>query len=186
MVPCHRVRFPPVIKLLIAVVAIALAYWIYRLKKQHFFVRHKSPEPVITTLEGAEVRAFLDWDTPTECLRDDGLRCGEQFRAKQPPDLPHSERCQCEAVKLFYTSAEVFQGTSTPTSRKSGLGELPGEVALVLRLLLLELHDSSTKESFTKFWGRLGVERIPDEWLEPMRQLLSQTHDALHRTPESS
>lgn len=174
------------IKLLIAVVAIALAYWIYRLKKQHFFVRHKSPEPVITTLEGAEVRAFLDWDTPTECLRDDGLRCGEQFRAKQPPDLPHSERCQCEAVKLFYTSAEVFQGTSTPTSRKSGLGELPGEVALALRLLLLELHDSSIKESFMEFWERLGAERIPEEWLEPIRQLLSQTHDGLHHTPEST
>lgn len=172
------------IKLFIAVVAIALAYWIYRLKKQHVLVRHKSPEPVITTLEGAEVRAFLDWDTPVECLRDDGLRCGEQFQAKQPPDLPHRERCQCEAVKLFYTSVEVFQGTTAPTPRNSGLGELPGEVALALRLLLLELHDSSAEESFTEFWERLGVERIPEEWREPLRQLLSQAHDARHRTPE--
>ena len=57
---------------------------------------------------------------------------------------------------------------------------------MALRLLLLELHDSSIKESFMEFWERLGAERIPEEWQEPMRQLLSQTHDGLHHTPEST
>ena len=172
------------LKLFIAVVAIALAYWIYRLKRRHLLVRHTSPEPVITALEGTEMRAFLNWDTPIECLHDDGWRCGERFQAKQPPALPHCERCQCEEVKLFYTSAEVFQGTSAPTPRHSGLGELPGEVALLLKLLLLELHESAVEENFGAFWESLGAERIPDEWWEPMRQLLFQAHEALQSTPE--
>ena len=103
------------LKLFIAVVAVALIYWVWTKKNQIFPRRKDESEPFITTIEAIELKTYLDWDTPVSCLESDGTRYGRQFKQKTPPSLPHEQGCKCETTKLFYTSEDVFQGTSPVT-----------------------------------------------------------------------
>ncbi len=121
------------LKLFIAAVAVALLYWIWT-KKNHIFPgKNNESDPFITTIEAIELQTYLDWDTPVSCLESDGIRYGKQFKQKTPPELPHEHGCRCEATKLFYTSEDVFQGTSPISKHKSALGELSTKDALLLK-----------------------------------------------------
>ena len=106
------------LKLFIAIVAVALIYWVWTKKNQILPKKNDESEPFITTIEAIEMKTYLDWDTPVSCLESDGTRYGRQFKQKTPPDLPHEQGCRCETTKLFYTSEDVFQGTSPVTKHK--------------------------------------------------------------------
>ena len=151
------------LKLFIAVVAVALIYWVWT-KKYHIFPkRNDESEPFITTIEAIELKTYLDWDTPVSCLESDGTRYGRQFKQKMPPDLPHEQGCRCETTKLFYTSEDVFQGTSPATKHKSALGDLCSKDALLLKNILLEIKKESAKGSFEDLMDKFEVNDFSEE-----------------------
>ncbi len=139
------------LKLFIAAFSIALIYWVWHKKKQIFSNRKKNPAPFVTTIEAIEIQTFLDWNTPQFCLECDGVRYGKQFKQKTAPDLPHESGCRCEATKLFYTSDDVFQGTSPVSTHKSALGDLSTKDALLLKRILLKIRTDSEMLNFSDF-----------------------------------
>ena len=151
------------LKLFIAVVAVALIYWVWTKKNQIFSKRNDESEPFITTIEAIELKTYLDWDTPVSCLESDGTRYGRQFKQKNPPDLPHEKGCRCETTKLFYTSEDVFQGTSPVTKHKSALGDLCSKDALLLKNILLEIKKESANRSFDDLMDKFEVNDFSEE-----------------------
>ena len=151
------------LKLFIAVVAVALIYWVWTKKNQILPKRNDESEPFITTIEAIELKTYLDWDTPVSCLESDGTRYGRQFKQKTPPDLPHEQGCRCETTKLFYTSEDVFQGTSPVTKHKSALGDLCSKDALLLKNILLEIKKESAYGSFEDLMDKFEVNDFSEE-----------------------
>ena len=145
------------LKLFIAAISVGLIYWIWHKKNQIFYNRGKKADPFITTIEAIELQTFLDWDTPQPCLECDGIRYGKQFKQKNPPDLPHEQGCRCEATKLFYTSDDVFQGTSPILTHKSALGDLSAKDALLLKNILLKIKTDYEKGSFSDFLEQFEI-----------------------------
>ena len=151
------------LKLFIAVVAVALIYWVWTKKNQIFSKRNDESEPFITTIEAIELKTYLDFDTPLSCLQSDGTRYGRQFKQKTPPNLPHEQDCRCETTKLFYTSEEVFQGPSPVTTHKSALGDLCSKDALLLKNILLEIKKESANGSFEDLMDKFELNDFPEE-----------------------
>ena len=151
------------LKLFIAVVAVALIYWVWTKKNQILPKKNNESDPFITTIEAIELKTYLDWDTPVSCLESDGTRYGHQFKQKKPPDLPHEQGCRCETTKLFYTSEEVFQGTSPVTKHKSALGDLCSKDALLLKNILLEIKKESSIISFEDLMDKFEVNDFSEE-----------------------
>ena len=151
------------LKLFIAVVAVALIYWVWRKKNLILPKRNNESEPFITTIEAIELKTYLDWDTPVSCLESDGTRYGPQFKQKIPPDLPHEQGCRCETTKLFYTSEDVFQGTSPVTKHKSALGDLCSKDALLLKNILLEIKKESKNVSFDDLINKFDVNDFSED-----------------------
>ena len=151
------------LKLFIAIVAVALIYWVWTKKNQILPKKNDESEPFITTIEAIELKTFLDWDTPVACLESDGTRYGRQFKQKTPPDLPHEQGCKCEATKLFYSSEDVFQGTSPVTKHKSALGDLCSKDALLLKNILREIKKETTKVSFEDLMNKYEVNDFSEE-----------------------
>ena len=151
------------LKLFIAIVAVALIYWVWTKKNQILQKIKDESEPFITTFEAIELKTYLDWDTPVSCLESDGTRYGRQFKQKTPPDLPHEKGCRCETTKLFYTSEEVFNGTSPVTKHKSALGDLCSKDALLLKNILLEIKKESTNRSFDDLMDKFEVNDFSEE-----------------------
>ena len=151
------------LKLFIAVVAVALTYWVWRKKNQILPKRNDVSEPFITTIEAIELKTYLDWDTPVACLESDGKRYGRQFKHKNPPDLPHEKGCRCKTTKLFYTSEDVFQGTSPVAKHKSALGDLCSKDALLLKNILLEIKKESANFSFEDLMDKFEINDFSEE-----------------------
>ena len=150
------------LKLFIAVVAVALIYWVWTKKNQILPKKNDETEPYITTIEATELKTYLDWDTPVSCLESDGTRYGHQFKQKIVPDLPHEDGCRCETTKLFYTSDDVFQGTSPITKHKSALGDLCSKDALLLKNILLEIKKESANVSFDALKEKFEVNEFSE------------------------
>ena len=151
------------LKLFIAVIALALIYWLWTKKNQILPKKNDESDPFITTIEAIELKTYLDWDTPVSCLKSDGTRYGKQFKQKKPPDLPHEHGCRCETTKLFYTSEDVFQGTSPVTKYKSALGDLCSKDALLLKNILLEIKKESANRSFDDLMDKFEVNDFSEE-----------------------
>ena len=164
------------LKLFIAVVAVALIYWVWTKKNQILPKKNDESEPFITTIEAIEIKTYLDWDTPVSCLESDGTRFGRQFKQKLPPDLPHEQGCRCETTKLFYTSEDVFQGTSPVTKHKSALGDLCSKDALLLKNILLEIKKDSSDGSFEELIGRFDVNDFSGEIRNKVIPLAKQAY----------
>ena len=97
------------------------------------------------------------------CLESDGTRYGRQFKQKTSPNLPHEQGCRCETTKLFYTSEDVFQGTSPVTKHNSALGDLCSKDALLLKNILLEIKKEPAKGSFDDFMDNFEVIYFSEE-----------------------
>ena len=151
------------LKLFIAVVAVALIYWVWTKKNQILPKRKDGSEPFITTIEAIELKTYLDWDTPVTCLESDGTRYGQQFKEKTPPDLPHEHGCRCETTKLFYTSRDVFQGTSPITKHKSALGDLSSKDAFLLKNILLKIKKESANVSFEQMIEKFDLNEFSEK-----------------------
>ena len=151
------------LKLFIAIVAVALIYWVWTKKNQILPKKNDESDPFITTIEAIELKTSLDWDTPVSCLESDGTRYGRQFKQKTPPDLPHEKGCRCETTKLFYTSEDVFQGTSPVTKHNSAVGDLCSKDALLLKNILLEIKKESTNGSFEGLMDKFEANDFSEE-----------------------
>ena len=151
------------LKLFIAVLAVGLIYWVWTKKNQILPKKNDESDPFITTIEAIELKTYLDWDTPVACLKSDGTRYGKQFKQKKPPDLPHEQGCRCETTKLFYTSEEVFNGTSPVTKHKFALGDLCSKDALLLKNILLEIKKESANGSFEDLMYKFEVNGFSEE-----------------------
>lgn len=150
------------LKLFIAAISVGLIYWVWLKKKQIFSNRNNKIDPFITTIEAIEIQTFLDWNTPQYCLECDGIRYGKQFKQKKAPDLPHEAGCRCEATKLFYTSDDVFQGTSPVLTHKSALGDLSTKDALLLKNILLKIRTSPGKGNFSDFLEQYEINNFSE------------------------
>ena len=169
------------LKLFIAVVAVALIYWVWTKKRQIFPKGNDESEPFITTIEAIELKTYLDWDTPVSCLESDGTRYGRQFKQKTPPDLPHEQGCICETTKLFYTSEDVFQGTSPVTKHKSALGDLCSKDALLLKNILLEIKKEPANRSFEELIDKFEINDFSEEIRSKAISLAKKAYQHLQR-----
>ncbi len=165
------------LKILIAVVAVALIYWLWTKKNQILPKKNDESEPFITTIEAIELKTYLDWDTPVSCLESDGTRYGRQFKQKTPPDLPHESGCKCETTKLFYTSEDVFQGSTPVTKYKSALGDLCSKDALLLKNILLEIKKESVISSFEDLMEKFEVNDFSEAIRKEVILLAQKAYD---------
>ena len=166
------------LKIFIASFSIALLYWLWSKKNKIFASRNSKVDPYITTIEAIELQTFLAWDTPRSCLESDGIRYGKQFKLKVPPVLPHEPRCRCEATKLFYTSDDVFQGTSPILIHKSALGDLCPKDALLLKRILLKIINDSEEDSFSDFMSQFESSSFSADIRPQVITLLEQAFEA--------
>ena len=169
------------LKLFIAVVAVALIYWVWTKKNQILPKRNNESEPFITTIEAIELKTYLDWDTPVSCLESDGTRFGRQFKQKSPPDLPHEQGCRCETAKLFYTSEDVFQGNSPVTKHKSALGDICSKDALLLKNILLEIKKEPANRSFEELIDKFEINDFSEEIRSKAISLAKKAYQHLQR-----
>jgi hypothetical protein len=166
------------LKLFIAAFSVALLYWLWSKKNKIFASRNSKVDPFITTIEAIELQTFLAWDTPRSCLESDGIRYGKQFKLKFPPELPHEPGCRCEATKLFYTSDDVFQGTSPILTHKSALGDISAKDALLLKNILLKIINDPEADSFTVFMSQFESSSFSADIRSPAIILLEQAFKA--------
>lgn len=166
------------LKLFIAAFSVALLYWLWNKKNKIFASRNNKVDPFITTIEAIELQTFLAWDTPRSCLESDGIRYGKQFKLKNPPVLPHEPGCRCEATKLFYTSDDVFQGTSPILKHKSALGDISAKDALLLKNILLKIINDSEADSFTDFLSQFETSRFSADIRSQVITLVEQAFEA--------
>ena len=166
------------LKLFIAAFSVALLYWLWSKKNKIFANRNNKVDPFITTIEAIELQTFLAWDTPRSCLESDGIRYGKQFKLKFPPELPHEPGCRCEATKLFYTSDDVFQGTSPILTHKSALGDISAKDALLLKNILLKIINDPEADSFTDFMSQFESNSFSADIRSPAIILLEQAFKA--------
>ena len=169
------------LKLFIAVVAVALIYWIWTKKNQILPKKNEESDPYITTIEAIELKTYIDWDTPVPCLESDGTRYGRQFKQKTPPDLPHEQGCRCETTKLFYTSKEVFEGTTPVAKHKSSLGNLCSKDALLLKNMLLEIKKNPTNQSFQEFLNKFELNDFSEEIRKGAISLIEKAYQQSQR-----
>lgn len=162
------------LKLFIAVTSVALVYWIWRKKNQIFSNPNQDNDPTIITIEAIELQTFLDWDTPKTCLEEDGKRFGKQFQDKTSPKLPHCPGCRCEAVKLFYTSTDVFQGASPASTHKSVVGILSSQDSLLLKDLLLKIKNIPETNDFTEFVSKYDFNNISEKVRQPALRMIER------------
>jgi hypothetical protein len=150
------------LKLFIAAISVGLIYWVWLKKKQIFSNRNNKIDPFITTIEAIEIQTFLDWNTSQYCS-DKGVNFIIAIvKQKKAPDLPHEAGCRCEATKLFYTSDDVFQGTSPVLTHKSALGDLSTKDALLLKNILLKIRTSPGKGNFSDFLEQYGINNFSE------------------------
>ncbi len=71
--------------------------------------------------------------------------------------------CRCETTKLFYTSEDVFQGTSPVTKHKSALGDLCSKDALLLKNILLEIKKKPANRSFEDLMDKFEINDFSEE-----------------------
>ena len=166
------------LKLFIAAFSVALLYWLWSKKNKIFVSRNSKVDPFITTIEAIQLQTFLAWDTPRSCLECDGIRYGKQFKLKVPPELPHEPGCRCEATKLFYTSDDVFQGTSPILTHKSALGDISAKDALLLKNILLKIINDPEADSFTVFMSQFESSSFSADIRSPAIILLEQAFKA--------
>jgi hypothetical protein len=166
------------LKLFIAVVSVILLYWVWHKKNQIFSKQNNKVDPFITTIEAIELQTFLDWDTPLSCLEGDGIRYGRQFKQKKPPDLPHEPGCRCIATKLFYTSNDVFQGTSPASTHKSALGDISSKDAFLLKSILHKIIADSEREDFSDFLEQFELNNFSAEIRNQAISLAEQAFNA--------
>ena len=166
------------LKLFIAAFSVSLLYWLWSQKNKIFASRNNKVDPFITTIEAIELQTFLAWDTPRSCLESDGIRYGKQFKLKFPPELPHEPGCRCEATKLFYTSDDVFQGTSPILKHKSALGDISAKDALLLKYILLKIINDPEADSFTDFIAQFESSSFSADIRSPAIILLEQAFKA--------
>ena len=168
------------LKLFIAAFSVALLYWVWHKKNQIFSKRNNKIEPFITTIEAIEIQTFLDWDTPQLCLESDGIRYGKQFKQKKPPNLPHEEGCKCEAIKLFYTSDDVFQGTSPILAHKSAIGKISSTDALLLKKMLLKIKTDNNIGSFSDFLEQFETNNFSEDVRTKAISMLKYSFNSVH------
>ena len=166
------------LKLFIAAFSVALLYWLWSKKNKIFASRNNKVDPFITTIEAIELHTFLAWDTPRSCLESDGIRYGKQFKLKLPPELPHEPGCRCEATKLFYTSDDVFQGTSPILTHKSALGNISAKDALLLKNILLKIINDCEEDSFSAFLSQFESSSFSADIRSQAIILLEQAFEA--------
>ena len=169
------------LKLFIAAFSVALLYWVWHKKNQIFGKQKNKVEPFITTIEAIEIQTYLDWDTPRSCLENDGIRYGKQFKQKKPPNLPHETGCRCEAIKLFYTSDDVFQGTSPKLAHKSAIGEISSTDALLLKKMLLKIIINENKGSFSDFLEKFEKVDFSEDILPKAISLLEKAFNSANK-----
>ena len=174
------------LKLFIAAFSVTLLYWLWNKKNQLFASRNNKVDPFITTIEAVELQTFLAWDTPLSCLESDGVRYGKQFKLKNPPELPHESGCRCEATKLFYTSDDVFQGTSPILTRKSELGDISSKDALLLKSILLKIINYSEADNFLDFMAQFETNSFSTDIRLEAIKLVEQAFEAAKTDAESS
>ena len=162
------------LKLFIAAFSVALLYWLWSKKNKIFASRNNTVDPFITTIEAIELHTFLAWDTPRSCLESHGMRYGKQFKLKFPPELPHEPGCLCEATKLFYTSDDVFQGTSPILTHKSALGDISAKDALLLKKILIKIINDPEADSFTDFISQFESSNFSEDIRSPAVILLEK------------
>lgn len=164
------------LRALILVVAVSLIYWLFKMKKQGIF-RSRRPQNdlPVTSIEGHELRTFLDIDTPLECLRDDGVRYGQSFRLKNMPPIPHNQQCRCQTVPLSYTSSEVFQGALRDKSpRQTTLGELEAHDAQLLKSMLMGLHIHPLPIDFDTFCQQFDLSKVSEDYQSQILELVKK------------
>jgi hypothetical protein len=106
------------------------------------------------------------------------MRYGKQFKQKKAPDLPHEAGCRCEATKLFYTSDDVFQGTSPVLTHKSALGDLSTKDALLLKNILLKIRTSTGKGGFSDFLEQFEINKFSENIRSRAISLVEHAFDA--------
>ena len=166
------------LKIFIVVFSVALLYWLWSKKNKIFASRNSKVDPFITTIEAIELQTFLAWDTPRSCLESDGIRYGKQFKLKIAPVLPHEPGCRCEATKLFYTSDDVFQGTSPILKHKSSLGDISAKDALLLKNTLLKIINDSEADSSFDFLSQFDSSNFSADIRSQAITLLEQAIEA--------
>lgn len=173
------------VKTVLLVVAVALLYWLYNMKKKKVFKRNRPIERRLTTISGSEIQTFLSADTPLECLAQDGVRFGESFRLKEISPLPHNEQCRCKIVNLSYTSEEVFQGAlREDTHRESTIGRLDYKEASLLKSMLQNMHTDSDTASFEVYCQQFDLSSLSSEREQQFIELVREKYENLKNKPQ--
>ena len=106
------------LKLFIAVVAVALIYWVWTKKNQILQKSNDESEPFITTIEATELKTYLDWDTPVSCLESDGHDMADNLSKKRLLIYHMSKVADVKPqnyfipLRMFFKELHLLQNTS--------------------------------------------------------------------------
>jgi hypothetical protein len=176
------------LKLAILVLLVGIAYWLIRLKRQGFFKKRQQVKQIVSHVKGEEIQVFLNYDTPEECLKVDGLRFGEQFQYKTIAEIEIPTRCDYITQPVAYTSLMVFQGEDLQAEHThNALGSLSAAEARFLREALKGVHMAHRNQtSWESFANTLVWEKVRPELCEPLQKLIYQAFSFWDRTPPST
>lgn len=130
--------------------------------------RSKRKGPVIVrgkqiSIRGQKLTAHISRQTDLQCLLDDGRKFGEDFKDKAPPQLPHSDSCQCSMENIVQHSHEIFQSkkTTAPETHQTDLGSLTDKEYRYYKYTLIANHpdaDESTREDYKDLADHVPVD----------------------------
>ncbi len=114
--------------------------------------RQKRKGPTIVrgkqiSIRGQKLTTPINRDTPLACLLDEGKAFGEDFKEKEPPGIPHNEKCKCELVSTLHRSHDWFNEKNKPAETfQTDLGELTRNEYRYYKFSLIIHHPEASEE----------------------------------------
>lgn len=114
------------------------------------------------TIRGQKIKTVIDRQSELGCLLQEGMKFGEDFMDKEPPELPHGPLCRCEVVDLIIGAHDLFTGHDQEMNPStSDLGRLDADHLRYYKFALIARHpdaDEELKEEFRELMTRSRVE----------------------------
>ena len=114
--------------------------------------RQKRKGPTIVrgkqiSISGQKITTPINRETPLACLLDEGKSFGEDFKVKEPPELPHNEHCKCELISTLHRSHDWFNEKNKPAETfPTDLGELTRNEYRFYKYSLIIHHPEASEE----------------------------------------
>ncbi len=125
------------------------------------------------SITGEKLIAAISLETPLRCLLDDGKTFGDDYKLKEPPQLPHTENCQCQLQPVVHRSEEWFATKrGTADYELTDLGRLDKNEYRYYKYWLIAHHADADESTRREYWDLADIISVSADFKERVNRHL--------------